>query len=125
MNYQILTPQAYVDLLVKMISQFEGQEPKARDTSDGEITIGYGYTFGRNDNVSLWQGAGISLSAADLQTLQKIDAATTKADKNSIALTKFTRPITKDEAIALLRETFPKYEGPANTLNMPPSLGLR
>ena len=41
MNYQTLTADEYADFVVKIISAFEGLETKARDTKDGEITIGF------------------------------------------------------------------------------------
>ena len=109
----------YVDAVVELISRVEGHIPNARDTQDGEITIGYGYTFSRSNNVALWTAAGVALTPAELSVLQRIDNASTKEEKNRIAFSEFTRPMTHEEARALLRQTYPQYEGPANTLNMP------
>lgn len=119
LSYQNLSQEEYINLLIDMISTTEGHLAQATDTNDSQITIGYGYTFGRNDNVTLWLAAGIVLSDSERQALEKIDAAAAD-EKNSLAL-QFTRQITKMEANALLRQTYPRYEGPADDLAMPPS----
>jgi hypothetical protein len=64
-----LTLQQYQDLLVSLISGGEGHEPAAtRPPNDPKVTIGYGYTFTRNDNLQLWHAGGISLTAAEYAT---------------------------------------------------------
>src|SRR4051794_21812262 len=122
LNYVVLSQQQYVDALIKLISSAEGQLFVVTNLGDGQRTIGYGYTFGRSDNLALWQAAGISLTANEIAVLQSIDAVTTLAQKNRIAEQQFTRSISKTEATALLRQTYPAYEGPANQLLMPFSL---
>ncbi len=107
LTYQALSQTAYVDLLVSLISAAEGPEPSAVDKQDGQITIGYGYTFGRNDNAALWQAAGISLTRQELALLQSIDTAPTLARKNQLALT-FSRTINTSDAANLLKQTYPK-----------------
>jgi hypothetical protein len=50
-NYYALTPQQYVDQLISMISSFEGHRPVAAlPPGAPNVTIGYGYTFVRNNN---------------------------------------------------------------------------
>ncbi len=119
MQYQTpLSQAAYVDLVVRLISGFEGHEVRARDIGDGMATIGYGYTFNRTDNVALWTAAGISLSASERAALQAIDAASA-ANKTALTLSTFPRALTRDEAKALLAQTYPQYEAPANAFGMP------
>ena len=122
LTYVQLSEQEYVDFLVNLISSAEGHLSVATDTRDDQITIGYGYTFARGNNLALWQAAGIALTPDEVTVLQSIDAATTLEQKNNIALNQFTRSISKTEATALLRQTYPEYEGPANQLAMPLSL---
>lgn len=114
-----LTQQEYVDAVVDVISRTEGHLSSVVDIGDGKSTIGYGYTFERNDNVALWQAAGIALSAEELAVLQQIDAASTAAQKRDVALNQFGRTLTKAEAKLLLEQTYRKYEAPANELGMP------
>ena len=118
-NYTEYTLQEYVDAVVELISRVEGFRSQVYKLDDGEVTIGCGYTFGRSNNVALWTAAGITITPAELQVLQRIDNASTKEEKNRIAFSEFTRPITADEARALLKQTYPQYEGPANDINMP------
>jgi GH24 family phage-related lysozyme (muramidase) len=102
LNYApLLTEQEYVDALVGFITGIEGLNgPGVYKDSVGVATIGYGYTFKRNNNVAMWQAAGISLTSTELALLQKIDAATTEAE-------------------TLLLKTYPEYEAPAVALGMP------
>jgi trimeric autotransporter adhesin len=120
LNYHLLSQADYVNLLVQMVSTEEGHLPGRRDLNDNQITIGFGYTFDRNDNVALWRAAGISLTGVEINLLGRIDVASTRTERNALAL-QFMRRINKDEAIALLKQTYPQYEGPANDLGMPPS----
>ena len=110
----------YVDDVVALISKYEGHITKAKDIGDGVATIGYGYTFSRNDNLSLWEKAGISLTASEKAVLTKIDQASLSS-KTSIALAEFSRVITINEAKNLLKQTYTAYESPANSLSMPES----
>jgi len=117
LNYVPLTQQQYVDLLLNFISSQEGHAATRYQNPRDHTTIGYGYTFFRNNNLALWQAAGITLTSAEVALLQSIDAAP-DSQKDSLAL-QFTRSISKPEAVELLRQTYPEYEGPANTLVMP------
>ena len=100
LNYApLLTQQEYIDTLIGFITGIEGERSNVYKDSVGVATIGYGYTFNRNNNVALWQAAGISLSSTDLALLQQIDAATTSAAKNQLGLT-FARTVSHTEATA-------------------------
>lgn len=71
-NYApLLTQQEYVDALVGFITGMEGVRAHVYADKDKMATIGYGYTFNRNDNVALWQAAGITLTTAELTLLQQ------------------------------------------------------
>ena len=120
LNYAVLPQQQYVDFLINLISSAEGHRQVASfPPNDPNATVGYGYTFNRNNNLSLWQSAGIVLTPAEKTVLQNIDAAPA-SQRGTMAVTQFTRSITKDEAKSLLSQTYGQYEGPA--LGMPPSL---
>lgn len=69
-NYHLLTQSAYVNLLSELITGFEGHHSVAENIGDGKATIGYGYTFNRSDNLSLWTAAGINLSDTDRAILE-------------------------------------------------------
>ncbi|CAG1021448.1 hypothetical protein MTYM_01011 [Methylococcales bacterium] len=43
------TPQEYIDTVVETISRLEDHLDKVTDLKDGKSTIGYGYTFERNN----------------------------------------------------------------------------
>jgi GH24 family phage-related lysozyme (muramidase) len=117
---QYNTQEQYVGAIVELITRVEGPATGVYPDDDGMASIGYGYTFNRNNNVALWTAAGINLTPAQRQLLQKIDNAP-ENQKTNLALT-WSRAITIDEARALLRQTYPRYEGPANALAMPISL---
>ncbi len=104
-----------------MISGLEGHISTVTDIGDGVATIGYGYTFSRNDNVSLWQSSGITLTASELGILQSIDQVGSNAEKTAIALNSFNKTLSLAEAQQLLKITFPAYENVANVHNMPES----
>ncbi len=118
MQYQNITSTAYVELVVRLISGFEGHESPARDIGDNKATIGYGYTFNRTNNVAIWTAAGINLTPTALAALAAIDAAPA-ASKTSLAISTFTRSLSRSEAQSLLRQTYPLYEAPAIALGMP------
>lgn len=118
-NYTEYTWQEnYVDAIIELITGTEGHGSRVYIDNDGMASIGYGYTFNRNDNIALWTAAGITLTPAELQVLQQIDNAPS-SQKTNMAFTQFTRQITHDEAQELLRQTYTKYEGPAKDLNLP------
>lgn len=111
-NYHNLSQQQYVDSLVNLISSAEGPASNVYKHGADHTTIGYGYTFVRNNNLALWQDAGIALTDTEIALLQKIDAASTGAEKDQLALT-FSKVISKTDAVSLLKKTYPQYEGPA------------
>lgn len=113
-----LTQQQYVDLLVNLISSAEGPAHTIYKHGPDHTTIGYGYTFVRNNNLALWQAAGISLTDTEISLLKKIDAAKTNSEKDQLALN-FSKVISNPDAVALLKMTYPQYKGPANDLGMP------
>ena len=114
--------QDYVNALVKLISSVEGFANKVYRLNDKKATIGYGYTFNRNNNVDIWTAAGISLTQQDLDTLEEIDNSGLQSERTDIACSHFRRRITKDEATRLLSKTYQEYEGPANDLAIPLSV---
>jgi len=58
MNYIQITQQEYKDLVVRIISPGERLRATASfPPGDPKATIGFGYTFNRNNNVALWQAA--------------------------------------------------------------------
>lgn len=118
MQYQTLTAATYLDLVVRLISGFEGHEIQARDIGDKKATIGYGYTFNRSNNVAIWSAAGIILTSTELAALTAIDAAPA-ANQTALAIFTFTRSLSRTEAQELLKQTYPKYEAPAISLGMP------
>jgi trimeric autotransporter adhesin len=118
--YSDLSQQEYEDLVISLISAAEQHRAVAgRPPNDPNTTIGYGYTFNRDNNLQLWQAAGINLTPAEIQLLQSIDVAPA-GQRNALAL-QFTRSISHAEATALLRETYTRYEAVATQLGMPPS----
>ena len=122
LNYSVLTQQLYEDFLVNLISSIEGFRSQVYQPTPGDnTTIGNGYTFLRNNNLAVWQAAGIALTPDEVSLLQSIDAAATNAEKNSLAL-QFTRQISTSDALNLTRQIYDQYEGPADALWMPPSL---
>ena len=120
LTYKTLTTQQYADAVINLISSTEGHIQEAKNIGDGKATIGYGYTFNRNDNVALWQAAGITLSATEWAVLQQIDSVNS-AQKTVIALNQFNKTLTHQEAQASLGQTYQLYESPANQLTMPES----
>lgn len=119
------TNQAYVNALETLLKLEEGASiPLVKDIGDGAATIGYGYTFNRNDNVSIWKQSGITtLSASDwaalavidkvkiyVGTTKIIDKVATYARETAIALSSFHHQLTSTEAQELLRATEPTYE---------------
>jgi GH24 family phage-related lysozyme (muramidase) len=120
LTYKTLTTQEYTNTIVSLITGIEGHIANVKNIGDGKATIGYGYTFNRNDNVSLWQSTGITLSSGQWALLQRIDLAAA-IQKTALGL-QFDKPLTYQEAQTLLEYSYQKYESPANTLAMPESL---
>lgn len=118
MRYNELTREECARRASEMIARFEGFEARPYPDRDGMATIGFGYTLNRNNNVELWDRAGIALSDAERRTLSAIDAAPAN-QKTRLGLTSGLQ-ITREESRSLLeRASLPQYEGPADDLNMP------
>ncbi len=118
----VLTEAEYTSGITELLAAFEGFISKPRNIGDGEATVGYGYTFSRSNNLALWTESGIALTAAQRAVLAKIDAATTDANRTSIALSEFTKQLTKAEAKLLLGVSIADYEAYADRLGLPDSL---
>jgi Ca2+-binding RTX toxin-like protein len=117
MDYRELDQAEYDRKLRIAIVGSEGLHEDVQDVGDNRATIGWGYTFNRNNNVQIWRNSGIELTDQQWRTLAQIDAAPA-ADKTRLGLT-FTRQLNEGESDRLLRATMAEYEGPANNLNMP------
>ncbi len=117
-EYQELTREEYARRTSAMIQRFEGYRAAQYDANDNMATIGFGYTFNRNNNVALFDQAGVQLSDAERRQLTAIDNAPAN-QKTALGLA-FPVQITRNEARSLLETaSLPNYEGPANTLGMP------
>ncbi|WEJ70117.1 hypothetical protein [Pseudomonas sp. PSE14] len=117
---QNLTHQQYIALIMNIIPTLEGLISQPKDLGDGEITIGYGYTFARNNNLSLWTQADIQLTTEQTSTLKTIDSAPDKNTKNLLA-SEFQVTITKEQATRLLEFTYQEYDTKLDTLGIPES----
>lgn len=118
MQYEELSRDEYARRASEMIARFEGFESRPYPDRDGMATIGFGYTFNRDNNVELWDRAGIALSDAERQRLAAIDRAPAN-QKTALGLASGIQ-ITREESRNLLeRASLPQYEGPADDLNMP------
>jgi GH24 family phage-related lysozyme (muramidase) len=103
-----------------MIQNFEGFRSAPYDAADGMATIGFGYTLNRNNNLQLWDAAGVQLSQAERQQLAAIDRAPDN-QKTALGLA-FTGQITREEARSLLENvSISRYEAHADRLGMPTS----
>ncbi len=119
MDYRELTEQQYNERLRMAIVGSEGLHARAQNVGDNRATIGWGYTFNRDNNVEIWRNSGIDLTQEQSRTLAAIDAAPA-ADRTRLGLT-FSRTLNEAESDQLLRASMREYEGPANALNMPMS----
>jgi GH24 family phage-related lysozyme (muramidase) len=117
MDYRELTEEQYYARIRTVVVGAEGLHARSQDVGDGMATIGYGYTFNRNNNAEIWRNAGITLTRQESEALAAIDAAPS-ADKTRLALA-FPRALDAAESDQLLRASVREYEGPANALNMP------
>ncbi|WP_334177264.1 hemolysin [Pseudoxanthomonas sp.] len=117
-DYQERTEEEYGRRASVMIQNFEGYRAEPYDADDGKATIGFGYTFNRNDNLELWDRAGVQLSQTERQQLIAIDRAPGER-KTALGLA-FDVHITREEARSLLENaSLPEYERPATNLRMP------
>lgn len=119
MDYRELDQAEYDRKLRMVIAGSEGLHAHAQDIGDDRATIGWGYTFNRDNNVAIWRESGIELTQQQWQTLAAIDAAPAR-DRTRVGLT-FSRQLNATESDQLLRASMAEYEGPANRLQMPRS----
>ena len=119
-TFHTISNASYLLLVSSLIKLTEVLSPTVKNIGDQRATIGYGYTFNRNNNVAIWTTAGISLTTTQWALLAQIDSAPA-SQKTSLAL-QFNLTMTAPQANALLIASIPSYEGPANSLNMPQSL---
>jgi GH24 family phage-related lysozyme (muramidase) len=117
MDYRELDRAEYDRKLRMVIAESERLHAHAQDIGDDRATIGWGYTFNRDNNVAIWRDSGIELTQQQWQTLAAIDAASV-GDRTRVGLT-FTRQLNAAESDQLLRASMAEYEGPANRLQMP------
>ena len=117
MDYRELEQAEYDRKLRMVIVGSEGLHARAENIGDNHATIGWGYTFNRNNNVAIWRATGLELTQEQWRTLAAIDAAPI-GDKTRIGLT-FTRRVDAAESDRLLRASMEEYEIPANRLRMP------
>ncbi|HLM54437.1 MAG TPA: hemolysin [Pseudoxanthomonas sp.] len=117
-NYQDRTEEEYRRRASVMIQNFEGYRAGSYDADDNMATIGFGYTFNRNNNLELWDRAGVQLSERERQQLAAIDRAPNE-QKTALGLA-FGVQITREEARSLLENaSLSRYERHANNLNIP------
>ncbi|HYD94956.1 MAG TPA: hypothetical protein VEC01_06495 [Noviherbaspirillum sp.] len=117
LTYRALSQSDYNIYVGRLVKTSESLLATVQDIGDGRATIGYGYTFNRSGNVSLWKASGIALSQSQWNLLQRIDSADASA-RTGLALG-FDKTLTQDEGNALLYACIPLYEGPALSLEMP------
>ncbi|SDQ58100.1 XVIPCD domain-containing protein [Pseudoxanthomonas sp. CF125] len=117
MDYRELDQAEYERKLRTTIIGTEGLHAHAQDVGDGRATIGWGYTFNRDNNVEIWRNSGINLTQQEWQSLAAIDDAGA-ADRTRLGLA-FPRVLNEAESSQLLRASFREYEAPAIRLNMP------
>ena len=117
-DYHERTEEEYRRRASVMIQNFEGYRAAPYDAEDGKATIGFGYTFNRNNNLELWDRAGVQLSQAERQQLIAIDRAL-DGHKTALGLA-FDVRITREEARSLLENaSLSTHERPATNLEMP------
>jgi GH24 family phage-related lysozyme (muramidase) len=119
MEYRRLEDDEYLQRLKIVITGSEGLSQTVENIGDGKATIGYGYTFNRSDNAAIWREAGVTLSEQDRRLLATVDAAA-DADKTRLALG-FSKSLSAAEGDDLFRATVRRYNGPADSLDMPNS----
>ncbi len=117
MQFRELSRAEYLAAIRRVIVGSEGLHAHAQNVGDGRATIGYGYTFNRNDNTAIWRDSGIELSDEQWRVLRQIDRAPAN-QKTALGLA-FTRRLNAAESEQLLEASISRYEGPANRLNMP------
>lgn len=118
MQYNTLDAEAYAARLRMVIAETESLHRHAQDVGDGKATIGWGYTFNRNNNEAIWRASGISLTNDEWRQIRAIDAASGDADKTRLGLA-FGRQMSEADANQLLVASAAQYAVYADQLNMP------
>jgi GH24 family phage-related lysozyme (muramidase) len=118
MRYHSLDEATYAAHLRLLIAATESLHEQAQDVGDGKATIGWGYTFNRNNNEAIWRASGISLTDDEWRQIRAIDAAGSDARKTELGL-QFGRTMTEAEADQLLVASARQYEVHADALGMP------
>lgn len=119
MEYRRLEDEEYLRRLKVVITGSEGLSATVENIGDGKATIGYGYTFNRTDNAAIWRESGITLSEQDRRLLATVDAAA-DGDRTRLALG-FSKSMSAAEGDDLFRATVRRYNGQADSLDMPNS----
>lgn len=117
MKYRELTEEQYAERLRLVITGAEGLHGKAQDVGDGKATIGWGYTFNRDNNVEIWRRSGIELSERDWKLLSAIDRGAKEA-RTGLGL-QFSARLDAADSNRLLRASLAEFERPADRLRMP------
>ena len=118
MQYDTLDSATYAARLRLLIAATESLHANAQDVGDGKATIGWGYTFNRNNNEAIWRASGINLSADEWRQIQAIDAAGSDARRTTLGLA-FGRTLSETESDQLLVASAGVYEVHANAVGMP------
>ena len=119
MDHQLLDEATYARRFRELIAGTESLHAHAQDVGDGKATIGWGYTFNRNNNEAIWRDSGIGLSDGQWQRLRDIDQAASSR-KTALGLD-FGRTLNEGEADRLLIASSPSYQTYADALALPDS----
>ncbi|MBA4265297.1 MAG: hypothetical protein C0453_09460 [Comamonadaceae bacterium] len=119
MNFVNMDRDTYAARLQLTIAETESLHARSQDVGDGMATIGWGYTFNRNDNHAIWRASGINLTDAQWQDIRAMDAASAQ-DKTRLGLA-FGRELSAREANQLLVASADTYAIHADALGMPDS----
>ena len=119
MNFVNMDRDTYAASLQLTIAETESLHARAQDVGDGKATIGWGYTFNRNDNHAIWQASGIHLTEPQWRDIRAMDAAPAQ-DKTRLGLA-FGRELNVVEANQLLVASANTYATHADALGMPDS----
>lgn len=118
MKYQTLDAVTFAERLRLVIAETESLHTRAQDVGDGKATIGWGYTFNRNNNEAIWLASGIALSDDEWRQIRAIDAASGNPARTRLGLA-FARQMGAAEANELLVASTAEYAVHADRLGMP------